>query len=66
MDKQLPDQVVDLVVNNIFKKNGIDLENAKKNITEEQKQMMKDLLKDLTQRVNHFVHNQRKEDNENK
>lgn len=62
---KLPDQIVDLVVSNILKKNGIDIETAKKNISPEQKQMMKDLVQDLTQRVNKFV-NIQNQDNKKK
>lgn len=65
-DKQLPDQIVELVVGDILKKNGIDLDKAKRNISEEQKQMMRELVKDLTQRVNNFVNNPESQDSNKK
>ena len=53
----IPNSVIDLLVSDIFRKNGISLDKAKGNLSEEQKQMLKDLIKDLSQQVDSFVKN---------
>ncbi|WP_160719192.1 spore coat protein [Bacillus sp. USDA818B3_A] len=57
----IPKAVIDLLVSDVFKKNGISLDNAKKNLSDEQKQMLKELVKDLSQQVDSFVKNSTKE-----
>jgi spore coat protein W len=53
--KVLSDKVIDLLVSNTFQKNGVNLEKIKKTLSEEQKQMFKELVEDLTKQVEAFV-----------
>jgi spore coat protein W len=53
----VPNQVIDLLVNNIFKKNGVNLEKVKNNLSPEDKEAIKSLVADLTDQVNHFMKN---------
>lgn len=53
----VPNQVIDLLVNNIFKKNGVNLEKVKSNLSPEDKEAIKSLVADLTNQVNHFMKN---------
>lgn len=48
-------KVVDLLVSNAFKKNGVDIENVKGKLLDEQKQAIKDMLEELTMAVDAFV-----------
>jgi spore coat protein W len=52
---QIPNTIIDLLVNDIFQKNGINIKNAKEKLTTEQKQMLKELVKDLSQQVDMFT-----------
>jgi spore coat protein W len=54
---QIPNSIIDLLVHDIFKKNGISLDQAKQNLSAEQKQMLKNLVSDLSQQVDSFVKN---------
>ncbi|MGJ9459452.1 spore coat protein [Oceanobacillus sp. CF4.6] len=51
---QVPGKVVDLMVDSIFKKNGIKPDELKKNLSDEQKQMLKDMVEDLQEQVDKF------------
>ncbi|MFC4025372.1 spore coat protein [Oceanobacillus longus] len=51
---QVPGKVVDLMVDSIFKKNGIKPDELKKNLSDEQKQMLKDMVEDLKEQVDKF------------
>lgn len=51
----ISNKVVDLLVSNAFRKNGVDIESMKGKLLEEQKQEIKDLLEELTQQVDAFV-----------
>ncbi|OES45357.1 hypothetical protein [Domibacillus iocasae] len=53
--KVLSDKVIDLLVSNTFQKNGVNIDKAKKKLTDEQKQAFKELVEDLTKQVNSFV-----------
>lgn len=52
---QIPNKIIDLLVSDLLKKNGINIDSAKGNLSEEQKQMLKDLVNDLSQQVENFV-----------
>lgn len=53
--KAVPNKVIDLLIGNILQKNGINLENAKGKLSSEQKQVIKELVEDITQQVDAFV-----------
>jgi len=57
----IPNSVIDLLVSDILRKNGISIDQAKGKISDEQKQMLKDLVKDLSQQVDSFVKKPTKE-----
>jgi len=50
----VPEKVVQLMVDSIFKKNGIQPEEMKKNISNEQKQMLREMVNDLKTQVDQF------------
>lgn len=52
--QQIPEKVVDLMVDSIFRKNGIKPDELKKNLTDEQKQMLKEMVEDLKDQVDQF------------
>ncbi|MDP4162634.1 MAG: spore coat protein [Bacillota bacterium] len=56
----IPNQLVDLLVSDIFQKNGIKPETVQGKVSDEQKQMLKELLQNLTQQVEAFVNNPEK------
>lgn len=51
----ISNKIIDLLVNDILNKNGINLEKAKGKLTSEQKQMLKELVSDLTNQVDTFI-----------
>jgi spore coat protein W len=51
----IPQQVIDLLVSDLFQKNGINIEAAKAKLSDEQKQMIKDLVTNLSNQVDSFV-----------
>lgn len=51
----LTGKIIDLLVSDIFKKNGINLDKGKANLSPEQKQLIKELVNDLSQQVDAFV-----------
>lgn len=48
-------KIIDLLVSDLFQKNGINVENNKEKLSEEQKQLLKELVNDLTLQVDAFV-----------
>jgi spore coat protein W len=48
-------KIIDLLVSDLFQKNGIKVEENKDKITEEQKKLLKELVNDLSQQVEAFV-----------
>ncbi|GAB3790843.1 spore coat protein [Virgibacillus kimchii] len=48
------EKVVQVMVDNIFKKNGIKPEEMKKNISDDQKQMLREMVNDLKAQVEQF------------
>jgi spore coat protein W len=51
----VPNKLMDLLVNDIFSKHGIDKEQIKGKLSEEKKQMLKEMVEDLSKRVDEFV-----------
>ncbi len=64
--KVIPQQIVNLLVSDLFKKNGVNVEKAKEKLSDEQKQMIKELVSDLTSQVESFVKTSSPEDSQNK
>ncbi len=64
--KVIPQQIVNLLVSDLFKKNGVNVEKAKEKLSDEQKQMIKELVSDLTSQVESFVKTSSPEDSKNK
>jgi len=51
----ISNKVVDLLVSNAFRKNGVNIDSVKGKLAEEQKQAIKDMLDELTKQVETFV-----------
>ncbi|WP_144511902.1 Zn-dependent oligopeptidase [Bacillus sp. FJAT-22090] len=51
----ISNKVVDLLVSNVFRKNGVDVETIKTNLLDEQKQEIKEMLEELTKKVDAFT-----------
>lgn len=51
----VPNKLMDLLVNDVFSKHGIDKEQIKGKLSEEKKQMLKEMVEDLSKRVDEFV-----------
>lgn len=66
----LSNKVIDLLVKDIFQKNNINIEETKSNISDGQKEMLRDLVQDLSQQVDGFLksvdNNQQSSENSNK
>lgn len=53
--KVISNKVVDLLVSDVLQKNGVNLDDVKKKLSDDQKQMLKALVEDLTSQVDEFV-----------
>ncbi|KMY54240.1 spore coat protein [Bacillus sp. FJAT-27231] len=51
----IPNKIIDLLVSDIFQKNDINIEEAKKKLSKEQKQLLKELVEDLSHQVDTFM-----------
>lgn len=51
----VPNNLMDLLVNDIFSKHGIDKEKVKGNLSDDQKKMIKEMVEDLSKKVDEFV-----------
>jgi len=51
----MSNKVVDMLVGNAFKKNGIDIESAKEKLSADQKKAFKELVEELKDQVDAFV-----------
>ena len=58
----IPQQIINLLVSDLFRKNGINVEKAKENLSDEQKKMIKELVSDLSSQVESFVKSSSPED----
>lgn len=50
----MPDKVVEVMVDSIFRKNGIKPEEVKNNLSEKQREMLKEMVTDLKAQVEEF------------
>ncbi len=53
--KGIPNIAVDLLVSEIFRKNGVNLNNAKSKLSDEQKTAIKELVEELSSQVDSFM-----------
>jgi spore coat protein W len=51
----VPNKIIEVLVNDVFSKHGIDKEQVKGKLSEEKKQMLKEMVEDLSKRVDEFV-----------
>ena len=51
----IPNKVIDLIVSNTLSKNGVNLDDVKGKLSDEQKQLLKELVEELTLQVDQFV-----------
>ena len=51
----IPQPIINLLVSDLFRKNGINAEKTKEKLSDEQKQMIKELVRDMTNQVETFV-----------
>lgn len=51
----IPNKVIDLIVSNTLSKNGVNLEDVKGKLSAEQKQLLKELVEELTIQVDQFI-----------
>lgn len=61
----IPNKIIDLLVDDIFRKNGINVEDGKGKLSIEQRQLIKDLVDDLRKQVDAFVKNETPSQNSN-
>src|SRR5690625_289790 len=54
----ISNQMIDIFIKDIFAKNGTDLEKAKTNISDEQKETLKNSVHQLKGQVESFIHDQ--------
>ena len=59
----IPQPIINLLVSDLFRKNGINVEKAKEKLSDEQKQMIKELASDLSNQVESFVKSSSTENN---
>ncbi|RYG74248.1 spore coat protein [Lentibacillus lipolyticus] len=50
----IPEKVVKLMVDDVFRKNNVKPEEVKNNISNEQRQMLKEMVEDLKKQVEQF------------
>ncbi|MBY7142201.1 spore coat protein [Virgibacillus sp. NKC19-3] len=50
----VPDQVIQLMIQDILRKNGVQPEEVKRNIPDEQKQALRKMVEDLQKQVEQF------------
>ena len=53
-DPMMSNKVVEVMVDSIFRKNGIKPEEVKNNLSEKQREMLKDMVTDLKAQVEEF------------
>ena len=61
----IPKPIINLLVSDLLRKNGINVEKTKEQLSEEQRQMIKELVNDLTSQVESFVKSSSAEDKRN-
>lgn len=58
----IPNKVVEVLVDSIFRKNGIQPEEVKRNLSDEQKQKIRDMVEELKVQVENFNKNNKEEE----
>lgn len=58
---EINNKVVETLVKSVLGKNGVKAEEAKKNISDEQRAMLKEMVEDLKKQVEEFQQRQNKE-----
>ncbi|TSI11678.1 spore coat protein [Lysinibacillus sp. BW-2-10] len=53
--KVISNKVIDLLVSDVLQKNGVNLEDVKKKLSDDQKELLKAVVEDLTAQVDEFV-----------
>lgn len=51
----IPNKVIDLIVSDTLRKNGVNLDDVKGKLSTEQKQLLKELVEELTIQVDQFI-----------
>ena len=51
----IPNKVIELIVSNTLSKNGVDLNDVKGKLSDEQKRLLKELVEELSLQVDQFV-----------
>ena len=51
----IPNKVIELIVSNTLSKNGVDLNDVKEKLSDEQKRLLKELVEELSLQVDQFV-----------
>ncbi|WP_152656147.1 spore coat protein [Oceanobacillus sp. CFH 90083] len=50
----MPNKVIEVMVDSIFRKNGVKPEEVKDNLSEKQREMLKEMVADLKEQVEEF------------
>ncbi|MER2261666.1 MAG: spore coat protein [Psychrobacillus sp.] len=51
----IPNKVIDLIVSDTLRKNGVNLDDVKGKLSTEHKQLLKELVEELTLQVDQFI-----------
>lgn len=51
----IPNKVIDLLVSDTLRKNGVNLDEVKEKLSTEQKQLLRELVEELTVQVDQFI-----------
>nr|WP_232337065.1 spore coat protein [Lysinibacillus timonensis] len=62
----IPNKAVDLLVSEILRKNGVNVDQAKRKISDEQKMALKELVEELSMQVDAFVNQSSNSKNDKK
>jgi|GEM_PF-1134757 len=59
--KPIPNSVLDLLISDIFKKNGVNEKKIKEKLSDEQKKRIKDMVDDLSSQVDTLIDSNKKD-----
>ncbi|ASF38052.1 spore coat protein [Halobacillus halophilus] len=59
--KPIPNSVLDLLISDIFKKNGVNENKIKEKLSDEQKKRIKDMVDDLSSQVDTLIDSNKKD-----
>ena len=51
----IPNKVIDLIVSDTLRKNGVNIDDVKEKLSSEQKQLLRELVEELTMQVEQFI-----------